>query len=185
MASLYRHRYSTRPRPFPSARGKLSNMSCLLLVENYAFSINLSMHIHIPDYPKSRKYLTVAGRAFQIQRSFIWLSPAHWIFTKVMSEIKEIVYIQGICLYLYLDWLIEIVNFNLGCFQTNFQGRCWLQIGTSSKCREVRASSHSKGSWYGEQPLCWFKTESFYFKDVDKFSVFLHNQNNQHSLDTV
>ena len=100
---------------------------------NFAFSIDLSdAYFHIPIHPRSRKYLRIcfAGRVFQFRALPFGLSSAPWIFTKVMSEIKEMVHIQGIRLYLYLDdWLVEVINFNLGCIQSDYMVELCCRMG--------------------------------------------------------
>ena len=75
----------------------------------WTFSVDLKdAYLHVPIHPASRKYLRVCfeGKVYQFKALPFGLSPAPWLFTKVVSEVKAMVHGQGIQLHQFLDdWL--------------------------------------------------------------------------------
>ena len=69
----------------------------------------MDAYFHIPIHRGYRKYLLFQTRdtIYQFRALPFGLSPAPWIFTKIMTEIKMLVHVMGINLCQYLDdWLI-------------------------------------------------------------------------------
>ncbi|MGW8180319.1 MAG: reverse transcriptase domain-containing protein, partial [bacterium] len=63
-----------------------------LIPGNFSFSLDLSdAYFHIPIRKDFRKYLRIFfdGRVFQFKALPFGLSTSPWIFTKVMSEVKQ------------------------------------------------------------------------------------------------
>ena len=83
-----------------------------LIPENHMFSIDLTdAYFHIPIHPESRKYLRILfrGKVYQFRALPFGLSTASYIFTQVVSQVKALVHLRGIQLFLYLDdWLVQI-----------------------------------------------------------------------------
>ena len=75
----------------------------------WTFSIDLKdAYLHVPIHPAARKYMRVCfqGKVYQFKALPFGLSPAPWLFTKVVSEVKAMVHGQGIQLHQFLDdWL--------------------------------------------------------------------------------
>ena len=75
----------------------------------WTFSIDLKdAYLHVPVHPSSRKFLRVCfgGKVYQFKALPFGLSPAPWLFTKVVSEVKAMVHGRGIQLHQFLDdWL--------------------------------------------------------------------------------
>ena len=66
-------------------------------------------YFHIPIHRGYRKCLRFQTRdtIYQFRALLFGLSPAPWVFTKIMTEIKMLVHVMGIDLCQYLDdWLI-------------------------------------------------------------------------------
>jgi len=91
---------------------------------SYCFSVDLTdAYFQVPIHPASRKYLRICrhGVVYQFRALPFGLSTSPWIFTQIMSEIKVMVHIQGILMYLYLDdWLVQVANFQLGLRQSQY-----------------------------------------------------------------
>ena len=91
---------------------------------NFTVSIDLTdAYFHVPIRPSSRKYLRIlfGNQVFQFRALPFGLSTAPWIFTKVMAEVKAIVHLQGVELYLYLDdWLCQIQSFCQGVRESEY-----------------------------------------------------------------
>jgi hypothetical protein len=85
-----------------------------LLPGNFAISVDLQdAYFHVPVRPSFRKYLRIThgNRVYQFRALPFGLSTAPWVFTRVMNTVKEIVHLQGIQLYLYLDdWLAQMAT---------------------------------------------------------------------------
>ena len=71
------------------------------LVQNWwTFSLDLKdAYLHIPIHPTSRKYLRIAfqGVVYQFKALPFGLSPAPWLFTKVVTEVKNMVHNGASC----------------------------------------------------------------------------------------
>ena len=104
-----------------------------LLPGNFTFSIDLTdAYFHVPVHPDYRKYLRIVhrGRVYQFKALPFGLSTAPYLFTKIMSEVKAIVHVQGIQLFLYLDdWLIHVISYLEGMQQSNYMVRLCHQLG--------------------------------------------------------
>ena len=86
-----------------------------LLPEWWTFSIDLKdAYLHVPIHPSARKFMRVMfkGRVYQFKALPFGLSPAPWLFTKVVAEVKAMVHGQGIQLHQFLDdWLVKASTF--------------------------------------------------------------------------
>ena len=75
----------------------------------WTFSIDLKdAYLHVPIHPAARKYLRFCfqGKIYQFKALPFGLSPAPWLFTKVVSEVKAMIHGQGMQLHQFLDdWL--------------------------------------------------------------------------------
>jgi len=104
-----------------------------LIPGNFSFSLDLSdAYFHIPIRKDFRKYLRIFfdGRVFQFKALPFGLSTSPWIFTKVMSEVKQMVHLQNILLMMYLDdWLVQVASFLLGLSQVRFMLDLCSQLG--------------------------------------------------------
>ena len=70
---------------------------------DWAISIDLS-----DAYLRHRKYLAFAYQVWQFMALAFGLSPASWIFTRVVEEVKKIAQEQGFIVHQYLDdWLVR------------------------------------------------------------------------------
>jgi len=91
---------------------------------NWAFSLDLSdAYFHVPIHPESRKFLRLfhRGTVYQFKALPFGLSTAPWIFTRVVSEVKMMVHLQGIFLLCYLDdWLVQVISYHLGLVQARY-----------------------------------------------------------------
>jgi hypothetical protein len=81
-----------------------------LLRGDWTTSLDLKdAYFHIPVHPSSRRYMrfVLEGTTYQFKALPFGLSPAPWIFTTVMAEVKTMAHQMGIKLFQYLDdWLI-------------------------------------------------------------------------------
>ena len=104
-----------------------------LIPGNYTFSIDLTdAYFHIPIFPGHRKYLRFVyqGVVYQFKALPFGLSSAPWIFTKVMTQVKAMVHIQGVMLLLYLDdWLVQIGDYNTGTLQSSYMVELCHRLG--------------------------------------------------------
>jgi len=102
----------------------LQSIWSALLPGNYAFSLDLQdAYFHIPIHKSHRKFLrfVVKGQVYQFRALPFGLASAPWIFTQVMSQVKSMVHLKGIQLYLYFDdWLVQVANFLLGTQQATY-----------------------------------------------------------------
>ena len=72
----------------------------------WTFSIDLKdAYFHVPVHPASRKFMRIffQGKVYQFKALPFGLSPAPWLFTKVVSEVKAMVHGRGIQLHQFLD----------------------------------------------------------------------------------
>ena len=78
---------------------------------DWAISIDLAdAYLHIPIHRDHRKYLAFAyqNQVWQFSALAFGLSPAPWIFTRVVEEVKKIAQKQGLIVHQYLDdWLVR------------------------------------------------------------------------------
>ena len=85
-----------------------------LLKDWWTFSIDLKdAYLHVPIHPSSRKYMRICfeGKVYQFRALPFGLSPAPWLFTKIVSEVKAMVHSQGIQLHQFLDdWLCKALT---------------------------------------------------------------------------
>ena len=104
-----------------------------LLPGNFAFSIDLTdAYFHVPVHPSYRKYLRIfyRGKVFQFRALPFGLSTAPYLFTKIMSEVKAIVHLQGIQLFLYLDdWLVHVDTYLRGAEQSLYMTNLCQELG--------------------------------------------------------
>jgi len=111
----------------------LQSIWAALMPGNFAFSLDLQdAYFHIPIHRSHRKFLrfVVGDRVYQFRALPFGLSSAPWIFTQVMSQVKAMVHLQGIQLYLYFDdWLVQVSNFLLGQQQAQFLTSLCSELG--------------------------------------------------------
>ena len=81
----------------------------------WTVSIDLKdAYLHVPIHPSARKFMRVVvkGRVYQFKALPFGLSPAPWLFTKIVAEVKAMVHGQGIQLHQFLDnWLVKASNY--------------------------------------------------------------------------
>ena len=100
----------------------------LILVRNWTVSIDLTdAYLHVPIYPRSRKYFRFMfeGRVFQFTVLPFGMALSPWVFTKLMAVIALHMSQPAIPVFPYLDnWLIRdlignrLISHTKYCLQT-------------------------------------------------------------------
>ena len=104
-----------------------------LLPGRFTISLDLQdAYFHVPIHPSSRKYLRFChkGQVFQFKALPFGLCTAPWVFTRVMSALKEHVHGRGHQLHLYLDdWLAQVINYQIGLREATYLTGVCAQLG--------------------------------------------------------
>ena len=92
--------------------------------QDWTISIDLSdAYLHIPIHRDHRKYLSVAhqNQIWRFRALAVGLSPAPWIFTRVVEEVKKMAQNRSLIMYQYLDdWLVRSQSRELLVEQTQW-----------------------------------------------------------------
>ena len=92
--------------------------------QDWTISIDLSdAYLHIPIHRDHRKYLTFAhqNQIWQFRALAFGLSPAPWIFTRVVEEVKKMAQNRSLIMHQYLDdWLVRSQSRELLVEQTQW-----------------------------------------------------------------
>ena len=100
---------------------------------DWATSIDLKdAYLHIPIHPGTRKFLRFAyqNKIWQFKNLPFGLSPAPWLFTRLMDQDKIMANKKGLILNQYLDdWLIRSQDKNLLISQTNWLLNLCMTLG--------------------------------------------------------
>ena len=104
-----------------------------LLPGNFAFSIDLKdAYLHVPIHKSSRKFLRVyrKGVVYQFRALPFGLCTAPRLFTKIVSEVKRMVHLQGINMCSFLDdWIHQTKTFHLGQVQAKYMVELCKNLG--------------------------------------------------------
>lgn len=100
---------------------------------SWTFSIDMSdAYFHVPIHKASRRYLRMyhRGVVYQFRALPFGLSTAPWVFTRVVTQVKVLVQLQGIHLMCYLDdWLVQVLTYQLGLIQSQYMTNLCQALG--------------------------------------------------------